>query len=89
MKLLVKNRQTGETRPMTKASFELAGKKRGFEQVGTVEGPTQKSVVQQEMDRLRAEQKANQAKNEPEPQEEVKEEPKRRGPKPKKQQDEV
>lgn len=60
-KLLVKDPKTGETRPMTQKSFDLAGKKRGFTIVGTVEQAGGKSVVQQEMDRLRAEQAAKTA----------------------------
>lgn len=97
-KLLVKNKETGATRPMTKASFDLVGHKRGFIVVGTYEEPKGENekpnpsdVVKAEMERLRAEQAA---KNQPAietvetPEPEVKEK-KKPGPKPKKQSDEV
>ena len=57
-KLLVKDLNTGNTRPMTQKSYDLIGKKRGFKIVGHEEDKTEKSSVQLEMDRLRAEQAA-------------------------------
>lgn len=92
-KYLVKHRKSGVTREMTDASYKLAGEKRGWEIVSEViPKPVQKSIVQQEMDKLIAEQKAKIASESKEEvsqeienvSEEVKEEPKKRGPKPKK-----
>lgn len=57
-KLLVKDPKTGNVRPMTQKSFDLVGKKRMFTIVGKEAETGQKSVVQQEMDRLRAEKDA-------------------------------
>ena len=86
-KLLVRNRKTGQERPMTEKSFKDAGEKRGFEIIGTVgEEPKAKSIVQQEMDRLRAEQKEKEQSQQPVAE---KAEPKKRGPKPKNTSDEV
>jgi hypothetical protein len=71
---------------MTQKSFDDAGKKRDFEIVGTVaEEPKAKSVVQQEMDRLRAEQAEKEKQPVQQPVATESEEPKKRGPKPKKQ----
>lgn len=92
-KLLVKSKETGETRPMTKTSFDLAGHKRGFSVVGALEekkSDNASDIVKAEMERLKAEkalkdqQKREEATEEPE----VKEK-KKPGPKPKKQSDEV
>lgn len=88
-KYLVKHRRSGATREMTEASYKLAGEKRGWQIVSEVTpNPAQKSIVQQEMDKLIAEQKAKiSSENEDvfsevtETVSEVKEEPKRRGPK--------
>jgi hypothetical protein len=84
---IVKDPSTGEERPMTQKSFELAGKKRGFKIVGEVEKP--KSDLELAKEKLRAEKAAKQSeetsisevKDEPV----VAEEPKKRGPKPKTQ----
>jgi hypothetical protein len=99
-KLLVKNKETGATRPMTKASFDLVGHKRGYIVVGPYEEPkteeegkksSPSDIVKAEMERLKAEKAAKDAEvieseeiHEPE----VKES-KKRGPKPKKSSDEV
>jgi len=76
---------------MTEKSFKDAGEKRGFEIIGTVgEEPKAKSIVQQEMDRLRAEQKEKEQSQQPVQQPVAeKAEPKKRGPKPKNTSDEV
>lgn len=55
-KLIVKDPKTGVTRPMTQRSYDMAAGKRGWKIVGREEEP--KSVIQQEMDRLRAEKAA-------------------------------
>lgn len=96
-KLLVKHKETGETRPMTKASFDLAGHKRGYVVVGPYveekkdgESKSPSDVVNEEIARLKAEKAAKEAAESvtdstPEPEKEVK----KRGPKSKKQSDEV
>ena len=58
-KLLVRDKKTGLTRQMTDKSFEIAGKKRGFEIIGRVEEP--KSEMEQLKDKLRAEKAAKEA----------------------------
>lgn len=103
-KLLVKNKETGETRPMTKSSFDLAGHKRGFVVVGTHEEEKPKGssqspsdVVKEEMARLKAEKAAKEEKETvvntaPDSVDEAEEPQKpvnKRGPKSKKTSDEV
>lgn len=60
-KLLVKDPNTGNVRPMTQKSFDTAGKKRGFTIVGKEAETGAKSEIQQHMDRLRAERAAKEA----------------------------
>ena len=77
---------------MTEASFKLAGEKRGWKKIGEVKpAPTEETIVQKEMRRLKEERAAKDAQQAEKPSEEdeiiseqVKEEPKKRGPKPKK-----
>lgn len=93
-KLLVKNKETGEIRPMTKSSFDLAGHKRGFVVVGTHEegkpadaSQSPSDIVKAEMARLKAEQSAKSepkaAEKEPEAVESSEPEKPKRGRKPK------
>lgn len=97
-KLLVRNKETGETRPMTKTSFDLVGHKRGFVVVGPyVEEGETKDPVKEEIARRKAEKAAKEEKETvvntaPDPVEEAEEPQKpvnKRGPKPKKTSDEV
>jgi len=89
MNLLVKNPKTGETRPMTQKSFDLAGKKRGFQITGTI-----KDESSSNMDDLKAQLRAQKAAgtlDQAEPNEETQDEVKPKGkpgPKPKTQKNE-
>jgi hypothetical protein len=90
-KYFVRHRVSGIERDMTESSFKLAGEKRGWVILHEVKPKAgEKSIVQQEMDRLRAEQAAkivsetkDEVSEDVDTTSEVKE-VKRRGPKPKK-----
>lgn len=84
--LIVKNRKTGLERPMSERSFELAGKKRGFEIIGRVEQP--KTEMQLLKEKLIAEKTSKEAENVSH-ETNTQDEPKKRGPKPKQQSNEV
>lgn len=58
-KFKVRHSKTGEERDMTERSFNLAGQKRGFVKIGTVEEP--KSEIQKLMDQKIAEKAAREA----------------------------
>lgn len=89
-KVLVRNKETGATRPMTKTSFDLVGHKRGYEVVGPYVEEGKADPVQEAIARRKAEKEAQKNESatvsaEPDEQPEVK----RRGRKPKTESDEA
>lgn len=87
-KLLVKNKETGEIRPMTKSSFDLVGHKRGFIVVGNEPEESKPDPVKDEIARRKAEKAAKEAAekeehNQDEPEQKPEEEKPKRGRKPK------